>query len=182
MNLKEYQKVRDLNPREIKRAIDDFKNATPILRSGEKEEWSAKVSDVIKNRKNLDFKEFYEDVVGRELTPSEIKNKIIDFLEPHMFIDLIYPMWCDSDEKCIEAIKRGELYWLFYLETFEVTNDEGYEVNIGDVYAKFDTIKGDIYIVKSLHALKHDSKSQILSKQDKDFIHVYNDFMNGKIK
>lgn len=85
MNLKEYQKVRDLNPREIKQAIDDFKNATP------------------------------------------------------MFIDLIYPMWCDSD-------------------------------------------KGDIYIVKSLHALKHNSKSQILSKQDKDFIHVYNDFMNGKIK
>ena len=182
MNLKEYQKVRDLNPREIKQAIDDFKNATPILRSGEKEEWSAKVGDVIKNRKNLDFKEFYEDVVGRELTPSEIKNKIVDFLEPHMFIDLIYPIWCDSDEKCIEAIKRGELYWLFYLETFEVTNDEGYEVNIGDVYAKFDTIKGDSYIVKSLHALKHNSKSQILSKQDKDFIHVYNDFMNGKIK
>ena len=26
MNLKEYQKVRDLNPKEIKQAIDDFKN------------------------------------------------------------------------------------------------------------------------------------------------------------
>lgn len=34
MNLKEYYKVRDLNPKEIKQAIDDFKNATPILRDG----------------------------------------------------------------------------------------------------------------------------------------------------
>ena len=63
-----------------------------------------------------------------------------------------------------------------------LTNDDGYEVNIGDVYAKFDTIKGDIYIVKSLHALRHNQKSQIISKRDIDFIHVYNDYMNGKIK
>ena len=104
--LEEYYKVRDLNPKEIKQAIDDFKNATPILRDGENEEWSARVGDKVKNAKNLKFKEFYEDVVGRKLTSSEIKN-IVDFLEPHMFIDVIYPMWCDSEEKCIEAIKQG---------------------------------------------------------------------------
>ena len=182
MNLKEYYKVRDLNPKEIKQAIDDFKNATPILRDGEKEEWSARVGDKIKNAKNLKFKEFYEDVVGRELTSDEIKNNIVDYLEPHMFIDIIYPMWCKDEKGCIEAIKDGELYWLFYMEELETYDSYGNNVNIGDVYVKFDTIKGDIYIVKSLHRLNHDKKGNIITDRDKTFIHIYNDFMNGKIK
>ena len=38
MKLEEYYKVRDLNPKEIKQAIDDFKNSTPILRDGENAE------------------------------------------------------------------------------------------------------------------------------------------------
>ena len=118
MNLKEYQTVRDLNPKEIKQAIDDFKNATPILRSGDKEEWSAKVGDVVKNRKNLDFKEFYEDVVGRELTSKEIKDKIVDFLEPHMFIDLIYPMWCDSDEKMYRSNQKRRIILVILFGNF----------------------------------------------------------------
>ncbi len=182
MNLKEYYKVRDLNPKEIKQAIDDFKNATPILRDGEKEEWSARIEDKIKNAKNLVFKEFYEDVVGRKLTSFEIKDKIVDFLEPHMFVDVIYPMWCKDEETCIEAIKQGELYWLFYLDEFYVTDIQGYEVNIGDVYVKFDTIKGDIYVVKSLHRLGYNKKGEIISDRDKTFIHIYNDYMNGKLK
>lgn len=182
MKLEEYYKVRDLNPREIKQAIDDFKNATPILRDGEKEEWSARVGDKIKNAKNLKFKEFYEDVVGRELTSDEIKNNIVDYLEPHMFIDVIYPMWCKDEKDCIEAIKDGELYWLFYMEELETYDSHGNKVNIGDVYVKFDTIKGDVYFVKSLHRLGHNKRGEILTDRDISFIHVYNDYMNGKIK
>ena len=180
--LEEYYNVRELKPKEIKQAIDDFKNTTPILRSGEKEEWSARVGDKVKNAKNLKFKDFYEDVVGRELTSKEIKDKIVDFLEPHMFVDVIYPMWCNSEEKCIEAIEKGELYWLFYIEEFYTYDYHGYDVNIGDIYVKFDTIKGDIYIVKSLHYLGHNQKGEIISDRDRAFIHVYNDYMNGKIK
>ena len=84
--------------------------------------------------------------------------------------------------KRLRDIKDGELYWLFYMEELETYDSHGNNVNIGDVYVKFDTIKGDIYIVKSLHRLNHNKKGDVITDRDKTFIHVYNDFMNGKIK
>lgn len=182
MSLKEYYKVRDLNLKEIKQAIEDFKNTKPELRDGEKEEWSARVGDKIKNAKNLRFKTFYEGITGRELTPNEIRNNITDFIEPKMFVDLIYPMDCKTESDCIQAIKDGELYWVFYMEEFSTYDIKGNDVNLGDIYIKFDTIKGDIYVVKSLHALGHNKKGEIITDTDIKFIHIYNDFINGKIK
>jgi hypothetical protein len=66
MNLKEYYKVRDLNPKEIKQAIDDFKNATPILRDSEKEEWSARVGDIITDRDKT-FIHVYNDFMNGKI-------------------------------------------------------------------------------------------------------------------
>ena len=36
--------------------------------------------------------------------------------------------------------------------------------------------------MKEIHRLGHNKRGEILTDRDISFIHVYNDFMNGKIK
>ena len=63
------------------KAIDDFKNATPILRDGENEEWSARIGDKVKNAKNLKFKE----LCGEELTMRNLEYYLEGMLRRTFF-------------------------------------------------------------------------------------------------
>lgn len=180
MKLLEHNVVRELRENEINKAIEDFKNTTPFLNTDVGGEWNPKDDE---NEKNLTFKDYYESIIGNELTPKEIKNKIIDFLDYDMFIDLIYPMWCKDKKTCVEAIEQAELYWLFYVENFQTYDKFGNDVNLGSLYIKLNTISGEIFVVKSLHRLGyHKSSNKVKNERNLKFIKYYDEYMNGKIK
>lgn len=95
MKLKEHLVARELAEIEIRNMIKDFRKGRPILRDCE---W-------MNGGKNKNFAQIFEDKTNRTLTDKIIKSEIISELSFDMFVDVIYPKYCD-DEKDLIKKKR----------------------------------------------------------------------------
>lgn len=172
MILNEHKVARIVVKEEVLKMIEDFRNGNPILKD----------CDWEKDGKNYTFKNEFFNKTGRELTEKVIKHTIISEIRFNNFIDVIYPQWCETKDDCIEAIKKGHLYWVFHLENIETYDCHANDINIGDLYVKLEPISGEFYIVKSLHTpdvLDCDGK---FTERDMEFVQIYDEFINGKIK
>ena len=172
MELNEHKVARNVAKNEVLKMIDDFRSGNPKLQDCEWEEGG----------KNYTFKNEFFNKTGRELTEKVIKHNIISEIRFNNFIDVIYPQWCETREDCIKAIKDKHLYWVFHLENFETYDCHANDVNIGDLYIKLEPISGEFYIVKSLHTPDYLSTDGEFTERDLQFIHIYDEYMNGKIK
>ena len=170
MNLTEHKVARIVVKEEVLKMIEDFRNGNPILKDCDWEEGG----------KNYTFKNEFFNKTGRELTEKVIKHTIISEIRFNNFIDVIYPQWCETKEDCIEAIKKGHLYWVFHIENLETYDTHANDINIGDLYVKLEPLSGEFYIVKSLHTpdiLDCDGK---FTDRDMRFVQIYDEFVSGK--
>lgn len=172
MELNEHKVARTVVKDEVLSMIEDFIRQNPKLQDCEWEEGG----------KNYTFKNEFFNKTGRELTEKVIKHNIISEIRFKNFIDVIYPMWCETEDDCIKAIKQGHLYWVFYIENFETYDSHANDVNIGDLYIKLEPISGEFYIVKSLHTPDYLDSDGEFTERDLTFVNLYDDYMNGKIK
>ena len=172
MELNEHKVARTVVKDEVLSMIEDFIRQNPKLQDCEWEEGG----------KNYTFKNEFFNKTGRELTEKVIKHNIISEIRFKNFIDVIYPMWCETEDDCIKAIKQGHLYWVFYIENFETYDSHANDVNIGDLYIKLEPISGEFYIVKSLHTPDYLDSAGEFTERDLTFVNLYDDYMNGKIK
>ena len=172
MELTEHKVARLVVKSEVLSMIEDFIRQNPKLQECEWEEGG----------KNYTFKNEFLNKTGRELTEKVIKHNIICEIRFTNFKDVIYPQWCKTKEDCIRAIKDGHLYWVFCIENFETYDCHGNDVNIGNLYIKLEPISGEFYIVKSLHTPDFLNCDGDFTNRDMQFVQLYDDYVNGKIK
>lgn len=179
MELKEHLVARELAENEVRRMINDFRRGRPILRDCE---WS-------EDGKNKYFAQIFEDKTNRILTDKIIKSEITSELTFDMFIDVIYPKYCDDEkdlvkkrEQCIRAIELGHLLWVFHFKDYITYDTRGNDIEMGDLYIKLEPISGEVFIVKSLHTPKELNCDGEFTERDLSMIKLYDEYMNGKIK
>lgn len=164
---------------EINNMLNDFKKGNPLFNDCEWEEGG----------KNATFAKTFQDKTNRILTDKIIKNEIISDLTYKMFIDVIYPYKCDEEKDpikkrqlCLDAIKGGHLFWVFNMKSYETYDSHGNDINMGELYIKLEPISGEFYIVKSLHTPDYLSCDGDFTKKDESMIHLYDEYISGKIR
>ena len=179
MKLKEHLVARELAEIEIRNMIKDFRKGRPILRDCE---W-------MDGGKNKNFAQIFEDKTNRTLTDKIIKSEIISELSFDMFVDVIYPKYCDDEkdlikkkELCIRTIELGNLLWVFHFKNYITYDSRGNDIKMGDLYIKLEPISGEVFIVKSLHTPKELDCDGEFTERDLSMVKLYDEYMNGKIK